>query len=433
MLLLSGMAPQTSYQKQDLEQSCTTLNNLSVQSEDMPRRAQDTIFNLTKHHEIVQDLRKDLCILKNGQKSSQTCIEGLEKKISFLESHQYELLSEATLNTASNSDEIEQLLAQIKEQESKIFVIESRNVEIQGKNEVLARENELLKSSIKIKMEKLEGEESRDSGRALADLAFNLTSAHLKREKDFQSKLTITKHKLDLISKAADACVKGQITTTNDAVVKLKSFSEQIHCIIRPMEKTTYKSTNTVQTDPPNTKIPAETHHKSDINFSEDSCVSHTPNNSSLNAIQDLSQISLDIKQEQFLSMDHYVQDCNLIKDSRGQNVGATFLMSQQSNLSSKSKLSDFPKSALPTPTNPTLSFSDHRTSVAASNENESATYNPPASGKRITTSLSNLTVPALETSSSKLLPSSFTNMNTSNKTVLKSKKLRRRHCKKEE
>ena len=231
MLLLSDMAPQTSYQKQDLEQSCTTLNNLSVQSEDMPRRAQDTIFNLTKHHEIVQDLRKDLCILKNGQKSSQTCIEGLEKKISFLESHQYELLSEATLNTASNSDEIEQLLAQIKEQESKIFVIESRNVEIQGKNEVLARENELLKSSIKIKMEKLEVEESRDSGRALADLAFNLTSAHLKREKDFQSKLTITKHKLDLISKAADACVKGQITTTNDAVVKLKSFSEQIHCI----------------------------------------------------------------------------------------------------------------------------------------------------------------------------------------------------------
>ena len=148
-----------------------------------------------------------------------------------MESHQYELLSEATLNTASNSDEIEQLLAQIKEQESKIFVIESRNVEIQGKNEVLARENELLKSSIKIKMEKLEVEESRDSGRALADLAFNLTSAHLKREKDLQSKLTITKHKLDLISKAADACVKGQITTTNDAVVKLKSFSEQIHCI----------------------------------------------------------------------------------------------------------------------------------------------------------------------------------------------------------
>ena len=71
-------------------------------------------------------------------------------------------------------------------------------MEIQGKNKELAR---ALKSSIPLKMEKLEVEESRDSGLALADLAFNLSSAHLKREEDLQSAASMIINKQRVINR----------------------------------------------------------------------------------------------------------------------------------------------------------------------------------------------------------------------------------------
>ena len=50
-------------------------------------------------------------------------------------------------------------------------------------------------------MEKLEGEESRDSGRALADLALNFTSVHLKREEDLQSAASMIINKQRVINR----------------------------------------------------------------------------------------------------------------------------------------------------------------------------------------------------------------------------------------